>query len=1184
MAPTPVHNQINCLPDAKICLSLTDHLPVVSVSESIEALLGFTAEDFISLKVSLKELIHPHDHDIAETLFLSDLQTGSGSFNIRLRQANGRIRCIKGFYEKRSGTSGSDVTLELLLQDAKSLPRTLDNAITIPNFRAIMENTDDYIYFKDRNHVFTGASQTLVSICSPAEHWTDLIGQTDYDVFPEEYADIYYRLEKEVFAGVVVAQEIQEYLTNSGNKGWVDNRKYPIHDENGTIIGLYGIARDVTESKQAEQALIESEDRFKALSDASFGGVIIHDKGHILECNKGLSDMTGFSYQELISMDGFKLIAPESLDTVLHNIKRGYEEHYEVKGVRKDGTTYPLAIKGKNSTYKGSPVRVIEFRDISEQKKVEQDYQKLFHEMLDGLALHEIICDETGKPVDYRFLTVNPAFEQMTGFTSAEVTGRTALEIIPDLEPEWIATYGKVALTGETASFENHSAALNKHFYVAAFQTTPGQFACIFTDITERKFTEETLAFLARHTSKPTDRNFFDELALFLAKHLKMDFICIDRLEGDGLNATTLSVWHNGKFEDNVTYALKDTPCGQVVGKQVCCYPASVTRLFPNDQVLQVLKAESYVGATLWGQEGQPIGLIAVVGHTPLLNREQTEDTLQLVAVRAAAELERLDWEAALHRSQAILARTEQIARVGGWEWDVANDRVTWSDELFHLFQLNPADGAPSFADHPNHYDPDDMQRLKEAVEAAVTSGTPYEMELCAIRSDGVRLTCLARGYAEFGSENKVTRLFGSLQDITEQKQAEEQLLETNRQLEAAMSRATELASLAEAANRAKSEFLANMSHEIRTPMNGVIGMAQLLRFTNPSDEQADYLDNLELSCKNLLALINDILDLSKIESGKMELEYVDFSLHQSIQEVATSQSSLIRQKKLQLITTIQDQVPELLYGDALRLKQILLNLLGNAIKFTETGVITISVMAASCQDKTCRIRLEVSDTGIGMTDETVSRIFNSFEQADNSTTRRFGGSGLGLSICRRLAELMGGTIRAESTPGKGSSFIVELPFEISMIQLEIMPDQQQELPAAKGKTVLKLLVAEDNTMNAATTVAMLKLLGHQTEVATNGQAALELWHTGRFNAILMDIQMPVMDGCLAVSIIRQQEQKTGGHIPVIAMTAFALQGDRERFLAQGFDGYISKPVDMHLLDRELIRLVSMAEPVPVSA
>ena len=1173
MAPTPVHKQMNCLPDVKICLALTDQLAVLSVSDSVEALLGFSPEDFISLRVSLTELMHPHDLDIAEMLFSDDLQPGSGSFNVRIRQANGRIRCIKGFYEKQAGAVGDDLVIELLLQDAKSLPRTLDDAVSMANFRAIMENTDDFIYFKDRNHVFTGASQTLVSICSPAEHWTDLIGMTDYDVFPEEYADIYYSLEKEVFAGVLVAKEIQEILTTSGNKGWIDNRKYPIHDEKGDIVGLFGIARDVTERKQAEQALIESENRFKALSDATFSGIVIHDKGLILECNQGLSEMTGFSYQELIGTDGLRLIAPEFLDTVLHNIGRGYEEHYEVKGVRKDGSKYPLAIKGKNSAYKGSPVRVIEFRDITEQRKAEQDYQKLFHEMLDGLALHEIICDETGKPSDYRFLTVNPAFERMTGLKETAIAGRTALEILPGLEPEWIEIYGKVALTGESVSFENYSAPLKQHFYVSAFQTVPGQFACIFTDVTDRKFTEETLAFLAQHSSKPTGITFFDDLALFLAKHLQMEFVCIDRLEGDGLNATTLSVWHDGVFEDNVTYALKDTPCGQVVGKQVCCYPASVIRLFPDDPVLQDLQAESYVGVTLWGQEGQPIGLIAVIGRGPLMHRERTEDTLQLVAVRAAAELERLDWEAALHRSQTMLARTEQIARVGGWEWDVAHDKVTWSEELFHIFRLNPDGGAPSFADHPNYYAHDDMQRLKEAVELAVSCGTPYELELCAIRSDGVQRICLARGYTELGSGNKVTRLFGSLQDITEQKLAEEQLLEANRQLEAAMLRATELAAQAEAANRTKSEFLANMSHEIRTPMNGVLGMAQLLRYTNPSDEQADYLDNLELSCRNLLALINDILDLSKIESGKMELEYVDFSLQQSIKEVTTSQISLIRQKNLQLITTIQDQVPELLHGDALRLKQILLNLLGNAIKFTENGTITISVKVACSQDKTCTIRLEVSDTGIGMTSETVARIFNTFEQADNSTTRCFGGSGLGLSICRRLAELMGGTIRAESTPGKGSTFIVELPFAIS--ELQFMPVKHLELPAAQGEAGLKLLLAEDNTLNAATTVAMLKRFGHQAEVAPNGQAALELWHTGRFNAILMDIQMPVMDGCLAVSILRGQEQKTGGHIPVIAMTAFALQGDRERFLAQGFDGYISKPVDMHLLNRELLRLTT---------
>lgn len=242
--------------EARISLALTDQVSVVAVSDSIEELLGFTRADFISGQVSLQELIHPHDRDIADMLFSRNSPQTSGTFNVRIRQAKGRIRCVRGSFEKRSDDGGADVTLDLLLQDAKSLQRTLDEAVLMPNFRAMMDNTDDYIYFKDRNHVFTGASQTLVSLCDPAEHWTDLIGQTDYDVFPEEYADIYYHLEKQVFAGIPVAHEIQETLTKEGKKGWVDNRKYPIRNENGDIIGLYGIARDITALKRSEQELL----------------------------------------------------------------------------------------------------------------------------------------------------------------------------------------------------------------------------------------------------------------------------------------------------------------------------------------------------------------------------------------------------------------------------------------------------------------------------------------------------------------------------------------------------------------------------------------------------------------------------------------------------------------------------------------------------------------------------------------------------------------------------------------------------------------------------------------------------------------------------------------------------------------------------------------------------------------
>lgn len=228
------------------------------VSDSVEALLGYKADDFLSKRISLKELIHPHDNDIADALFANPLSDTSDNFNLRIRQANQRIRCITGHYTQRKNQ------LELFLQCAKSLPTIINDQTMMANFKAMMENTDDYIYFKDCNHVFTGASQTLVAITSPSDHWEDLLGLTDYDVFPEELADVYYRLEKQVFAGQSVAHEIQETLTKVGQKGWVDNRKYPIKDDTGQIIGLFGIARDIAERKRMEDALREREEMMRS--------------------------------------------------------------------------------------------------------------------------------------------------------------------------------------------------------------------------------------------------------------------------------------------------------------------------------------------------------------------------------------------------------------------------------------------------------------------------------------------------------------------------------------------------------------------------------------------------------------------------------------------------------------------------------------------------------------------------------------------------------------------------------------------------------------------------------------------------------------------------------------------------------------------------------------------------------
>ncbi|MCE1227770.1 MAG: ATP-binding protein, partial [Geobacteraceae bacterium] len=455
------------------------------------------------------------------------------------------------------------------------------------------------------------------------------------------------------------------------------------------------------------------------------------------------------------------------------------------------------------------------------------------------------------------------------------------------------------------------------------------------------------------------------------------------------------------------------------------------------------------------------------------------------------------------------------------------------------------------------------QQAFQAAFSVFVQTGCGHAVgktvELSAQRKDGQEIMISLSLSAVF--LNASWHAVGILRDVTELKQYQEELLEARHS--------------AEAANRAKSEFLANMSHEIRTPMNGVIGMAQLLRFTQPSKEQEEYLDNLELSCKNLLELINDILDLSKIESGKLELESAAFSLRRCVYEVLTNQAARVEQKGLQLIADLDGQLPDFVLGDSLRFKQILLNLLGNAIKFTETGSITVTGLVVSRADASCVFRLMIRDTGIGMTAEALERIFNSFEQADSSTTRIYGGSGLGLSICRRLTELMGGHIWAESVFGKGSTFFVELPFVIQSHAGEEEP-APAGLDIPGGTRSLKILVAEDNKLNADTIIAMLKRMGHEVDVASDGCEALDRWHAFAFNCVLMDIQMPVMDGYLALATMREQEQKMGGHTPIIAMTAHALHGDRERFLAEGFDGYVSKPVDMQILAEELRRVTSV--------
>jgi PAS domain S-box-containing protein len=705
-----------------------------------------------------------------------------------------------------------------------------------------------------------------------------------------------------------------------------------------------------------------------------------------------------------------------------------------------------------------------------------------------------------------------------------------------------------------------------------------------------------------------------------------------------------------------------------------------------------------------------------------LVKRAVTEEALlrrtgELAGSNAKLELElagRRRAEGELREKEYILSESQSIAHVGSWNWDLATGAFAWTPETYRIYGVSPDTFVPTPETLLGLIHPDDRASMQAWIGDCLAGKEPSDLEFRVNLRDGGVRHILGRGHLEHDAENKPIRMVGIAQDITARKLARERIAGMVKELGMEKDRA-------EAASLAKSEFLANMSHEIRTPMNGILGMTALALDTELSPEQREYLGMVKSSADSLLQLINTILDFSKIEAGKLELESIEFHLRDTLGPTLKTLALRAHEKGLELNYQVKPEVPENLVGDPGVLRQVIVNLVENAIKFTERGEVNVRVERESEKEGRECLHFTVQDTGIGIAVESQTRIFDAFAQADTSTTRRYGGTGLGLTISRRLVEMMGGRIWLESTPGKGTSFhftvwlgrgkqtqqatpelanleglavlvvddnftnrrILEevltawrlkpalaesarnamsslekalgagVPFPLILVDANMpevdgfaLVEQIRQNPGLKGAIIMmltsasqsgdaarcrelgvaryltkpigqselldailqavggklqavaalsgpgihqlpperrrgfRILLAEDNLVNQLLAVRLLEKRGHHVQVAGDGREVLEKLKTAEFDLILMDVQMPVMGGFEATAAIREMEKGTGRHIPIIALTAHAVTGDRERCVAAGMDGYVAKPIHPDELFEQIEALIPL---VPVA-
>jgi len=755
---------------------------------------------------------------------------------------------------------------------------------------------------------------------------------------------------------------------------------------------------------------------------------------------------------------------------------------------------------------------------------------------------------------DFRFMAVNPAYAETCRMTPEEMIGKNHFELYPNAENEVI--FHRVRETGEAVFFKDKPFEFpdqpERGVTYWDWSLTPAKNAAGVVEglvFSLRETTRYKRMELALRESEERYRSLFDN---------QINAFCRCRMifdeQGRPVDYEYLEA--NRAFERMSGFV-------DVVGKKVseiipgvldahpemfAAYGRVATTGIPE-------KFELYFTPT--GRWFDVAAYSAQPGFVTILFENITERKRYEEGLRQNVERERA-------RAMELEAIMDAVPAAVLISQDSSCRFITGNRAAYELLRLPP--GTNTSKSNPeapvSHFrvfhQGRELAPHELPLQRAGTGEVIRDFEEDIVFADGDRVSVVGNAVPLPGPDGKPVGAVAAFTDITARVRAEEELRRAQQE--------------AEAANRAKSDFVANMSHEIRTPLTGMLGMLELLGATNLAPRQEEYRERAKISGETLLRVINDILDFSRIEAGKMDIAQAPFNLRRCLQGAVDIFALPAAQKNLALDLEFRIDGAETVIGDGDRLRQLLFNLVGNALKFTDKGSIRVVVSMAddgAVNNQQRLFRIDVSDTGIGIPAEKLEQIFESFVQVNSSFNRSYGGSGLGLAISRRLVELMGGQISARSELGRGSTFTIQLPLRIAPA-IELSAAEPAAGPAsahtvATGnveKKGLRILLAEDDPIIQRLLQLVLVEKGYRVTLAKNGTQALEIWGQGEIDLILMDVQMPELDGLSATTAIRQREQELGGHIPIVALTAHAFDEDRKRCLAAGADDYLSKPVN----------------------